>query len=224
MREDFDLTISINIKDACVVVEQQGKDGVVSTKRIPPHALTECIQRSRYDDEERVSGLLPENCLSVRTGRNFTTFFIRYPELYADITYQKTEYLHFPLPRLVFAFKYMPAEGKIAECRLCVVKDEKLTLETPAFWYPFSNVSNDGRICTGNNALPVYKDPSRLHTLAGYILRLPNNNDHYSSNHNRLNAEFRDLLEHLKDKEPGYYYTDILKGNHRTLNDFLNGR
>ena len=30
------------------------------------------------------------------------------------------------------------------------------------------NVSRDGRICLGNNALPLYKAPSKLHTLASY--------------------------------------------------------
>jgi len=46
-----------------------------------------------------------------------------------------------------------------------------------------------------DNALPVFKDPSRLHTLAGYLLRLPNNDDLYSDKNNRLYAGYRDLLE-----------------------------
>ena len=62
------------------------------------------------------------------------------------------------------------------------------------YCYPFSNVHGDKKICTGNNALPIYKDPVRLHTLAGYLLRLPNNNDLYSRSNNRLHAEYRDLL------------------------------
>ncbi len=224
MRDDFDLTIRINTEDSRVVVEQRKADGVMSTKNISPQSLSECIRDSRYEDEELSSGLLPKDCISVKINKKYNTFFIRCPDLYADFTYQGTEYLHFPIPRLVFAFRYMPVEGKIAGCSLCVVKDEKLTLETPTFWYPFSNVGSNGHICTGNNVLPVYKDPSKIHTLAGYILRLPNNNDHYSSDHNRLGAEFRDLLEHMKDKEPGYYYTDVLKENHQTLKDFLNRR
>ena len=224
MREEFDLTIRISTENARVVVEHQRADGAVSTKNISPHSLAECIKGSLHDQAEYFSGLLPEGCIAVKMDKSFTTFFIRYPELYADFTYQKTSYLHFPIPRLVFAFKYMPAEGKVAGCRLCVVKDEPLTLDTPTFWYPFSNVSSDGYICTGNNALPVYKDTSRLHTLAGYILRLPNNNDQYYSDHNKPGAEFRDLLEHMKDKSPEHYYSDILVKNNRTLRDFLNRR
>lgn len=224
MRDEFDLTIRINTKDARVVVEQRKADGVTSTKNISPQSFSECIHSSRYEEEDAVSGMLPKDCIAVRIGKNYNTYFIQYPELYADFRYQGTEYLHFPIPRLVFAFRYMPVEGKVAGCSLCVVKDERLTLETPTYWYPFSNVSVSGQICTGNNVLPVYKDPSKLHTLAGYILRLPNNNDHYSSDHNRLDAEFRDLLEYMKDKEPDHYYTDVLKENNRTLKDFLNRR
>ena len=41
-------------------------------------------------------------------------------QLYADITYYDTEYRDFPLPRLVFGFQYMPQEGKVAGCRVCV--------------------------------------------------------------------------------------------------------
>ena len=52
-----------------------------------------------------------------------------------------------------------------------MVKDERLKENTILYRYPFSNVSRDGRICLGNNALPVYRDPSKLHTLASYCHR-----------------------------------------------------
>lgn len=112
----------------------------------------------------------------------------------------------------------------MAGCRVCVVKDERLTSDTPTYSYPFSNVGGGGHICTGNNALPVYKDPAKLHTLAGYILRLPNNDDYFSPQHNRGHLGYRDLLEHLKDRTPAYYYSDVLVEDRRTLRDFLNGR
>jgi hypothetical protein len=34
----------------------------------------------------------------------------------------------------------------------------------------------------------------------------------------------RDLMEALKDKEPAYYYSDILIPNGAALNDFIIGR
>ena len=76
-------------------------------------------------------------------------------------------------------------------------------------------------LCTGNNELPVYKNRSTLATLPDYLLRLPNNNDSFNPRHNKLNLEYRDLLEHLKKKTPAYYYTDVLVPNGKTLRDFM---
>ncbi len=224
MLEPYNMSIHINTTTAQVLVEQRKKNGVVSRKNISPQSLSECFLTSRVNDERHSTGLLPENCIMVVTEKKFTCYFIRYPELSADFQYFDTEYRHFPIPRLVFGFKYLPMDHKIAGCSVCVVKDERLKEDTILYRYPFSNVSGGGHICLGNNALPVYKDPSRLHTLASYILRMPNNNDHYSKDNNRLNAEYRDLLEQMKLKTPSHYYTDVLVESGETLKDFLNRR
>lgn len=219
-----DMTIHIYPKQAEIVVEQQAAGGVTQRKNITPQSLLSCLISSQYDEQRRMTGLLPEHCIAAALEETNVSYFIRYPEQYADISYYGTAYLKFPLPHLVFDFRHMPLEGKVARCRLCVVENGPLTLDTPTYRYPFSNVSSDGSICTGNNALPVYKDPTRLHTLAGYILRLPNNNDHFSASNNRAHLGYRDLLEELKDKTPDYYYSDILVKDGKTLKDFLNGR
>ena len=224
MPKDFDMIIRINTDRAEVEVEQHSKKGVVTRKNISPESLSNCILTSRVDDESHSTGLLPEGCIAAVLEKKFVYYFIRYPELYADFSYYETEYLRFPIPRLVFCFKYMPHERKVAEVRLCVVKDERLTQDTPTYRYPFSNVHGNQSICLGNNALPVYKDPARLHTLAAYILRMPNNDDLYSDQNNRLHTGFRDLLEQMKNKTPAHYYTDVLVKDGKTLKDFLNGR
>ncbi len=224
MRPGFDMTIHISTERAEVVVEQQKAGGVTTHKHITPQALCDCFLNSRYDDERHPTGLLPEGCIAVTIEKKYIYYFMRYPELYADVTYHNTEYRDFPLPQLVFGFQYMPKEGKVAGCRVCVVKDERLTPDTPTYRYPFSNVHGNNRICTGNNALPIYKNPARLHTLMGYLLRLPNNDDLYSRDNNRLHAEYRDLLEQMKGKTPSHYYTDVLVEDGKTLKDFLNGR
>ncbi|MDE7219463.1 MAG: prokaryotic E2 ligase family D protein [Oscillospiraceae bacterium] len=224
MPKDYDMIIRINSDRAEVEVEQHSKKGVITRKNISPESLSNCILTSRLDDESHPTGLLPEGCIAVVMEKKYVYYYIRYPELYTDFSYFGTEYPHFPIPRLVFCFKYSPKTKKVAEASLCVVKDERLTLDTPTYQYPFSNVHNNLSICLGNNALPVYKDPARLHTLAAYILRLPNNNDLYSSQNNRLHAGFRDLLEQMKHKTPSHYYTDVLVESRETLKDFLSRR
>lgn len=224
MQKNYDMIIRINSERAEVEVEQHSKKGVISRKNISPQSLSDCILTSRVDDESHPTGLLPEGCIAVVMEKKHIYYYIRYPELCADFSYAGTEYPNFPIPRLVFRFKYLREEHKVVESSVCVVKDERLTPDTPMYRYPFSNVSGDGQICLGNNALPVYKNPARLHTLASYILRMPNNNDHFSAENNRLNAEFRDLLEQMKDKTPSHYYTDVLVGSQYTLKDFMTWR
>ena len=224
MPKDFDMIIRINTDRAEVEVEQHSKKGVVTRKNISPESLSSCILTSRVDDERHPTGLLPKGCIAVVLEKKWAYYYIRYPELYADFSYFGTEYPHFPIPRLVFRFKYLLHEHKVTEACLCVVKDERLTRDTPTYRYPFSNVHGNQSICLGNNALPVYKDPARLHTLAAYILRMPNNDDLYSDQNNRLHAGFRDLLEQMKNKTPAHYYTDVLVKDGKTLKDFLNGR
>lgn len=172
MPKNFDMIIRISSERAEVEVEQHSKNGVVIRKNISPASLSHCILTSRVDDESHPTGLLPEGCIAVVMEKKHVYYYIRYPELYADFSYYETEYLRFPIPRLVFCFKYLPADRKVVNASLCVVKDERLTLDTPTYRYPFSNVHGNLSVCLGNNALPVYKNPVRLHTLAAYILRM----------------------------------------------------
>ena len=220
MNSSGDLVLRISPDSSNVSVEQMVK-GVMSRKNIKADDLANCFLSSRHDDECHPTGLLPEGCIGVTITSKNTYYYIRYPDLRVDFSYFGTLYPNFPIPRLVFCFKYMPQEKKVSGCYVCVTKDERLTADTLLYHYPFSNVHNNLSICTGNNALPVYKDPTRLHTLASYLLRLPNNNDLYSVEHNKLHLEYRDLLEQMKGKEPSLYYTDVLIESGQTLKQFM---
>ena len=92
------------------------------------------------------------------------------------------------------------------------------------YHYPFSNVYDDFRVCVGNNVMPHFKSQAQLSRFPRYLLGIPNNNDYFKASHNKLHMEYRELLEHLKDKEPAYYYTDVLIESGKTLGDFIGGR
>lgn len=217
----YDTKILIASARGEIVVEQFGTDGVISRKNIAPDTLINSITNSRIDDGTYHSGLLPSGCIASSFTKDTQTYFLRHPDLMADITYAGTEYLNFPLPRLVFGMTYRPKEQKVTKCKVFVVADEKFTSQSKLYHYPFSNVGVNGHICLGNNALPRYKRPEQLSTLPDYILRMPNNNDHYSTQHNQQGLQYRDLLERLKDKSPAYYYEHILVESGRTLGQFL---
>ncbi len=69
-----------------------------------------------------------------------------------------------------------------------------------------------------------FSEAKSLHTLSSLpylILEMPNNDDHFSASHNQLKLEHQDLLEHLKDKSPDYYYEKVLIPSGRTLKEFI---
>lgn len=215
--------VIIKIRDDGTVAVEDNRDGVKGFKEISPDSLLECINRSLLRGTVS-SGLLPKGCLSFTAhDSGDKNVVILHPESRADITYYGTSYPDFPLPKLVFGF-YITKENRISQCRLGVVGNEShLKPTTPLFVYPFSNVSGT-HLCTGNNVLPKCQSLHTLGSVPYYILGMDNNNDHFTPSNNKQGLEMRDLLELLKDKEPEYYYTDILTPSKQTLGDFINGR
>ena len=217
-----ELRIRIIPEDGQILIETY-TDCIVKCKEVQENAFLDCIKSSIRRNYVS-SGLLPPNCLHIGIDSDGNkAYCLWYPRLYADTSYHETAYLNFPLPRLVFAF-HVDTEGKIGECRMGVVADEKPTMETVMYCYPFSNVSGTrGAICIGANALPKYKTPHALASLPALLLSIPNGDHSFNALNNKLGLQYRDLLEHLKDKDPSYYYSDVLIPNGKTLKDFIGG-
>lgn len=221
MNRETELLLRINPAGHHIRLETT-KNGVTACKEISEDALLECVKRSVKQDGVS-SGFLPAHCFHISVGHDGRRdYCLWHPELYADVSYFGTEYPHFPLPRLVFGFVVTP-QGKVFDCRMGVVEDGPITEKTEMYVYPFSNVSGFS-LCIGNNTLPAYKNSRTLATLPGYLLRLPNNDDRFNAKNNRLHMQYRELLNHLKNKTPAYYYTDVLIPSGKTLKDFINGR
>jgi hypothetical protein len=212
-----EIIIRIDPENSRVTLEED-REGVIARKEIDCKALYECIRRSIKTDGQ-FSGFLPQNCLSVYMSDKYTSAVIWHPRLRADITLHETVYPDFPLPRLVFGF-HVSREGKVSDCRVCVIADETPAPETQLYKYPFSNVQNTG-ICTGANPLPAYKDLRKVVSLPDFILRIPNSFESYNPENTRLKTGYRELMEHLKDKDTGYYYSDVLIPEKTTLSEFI---
>lgn len=197
------------------------EDGQMRTKVISIDTLTECIKGS-LTGIQITTGLLPENTLSVaiepNSGQRYAV--LEFTEERATVTYMKTEYSDFPLPRLLFGFR-VESSGRISGVNIGVPDLGKLTPETKMFFYPFSNV-NRFYMCTGANSLPHIKSLQQLENLPYYILSLPDNDDFYQERNNRLKMGHRDLLEHLRSKDRKYYYDQVLVPMpNTTLKDFI---
>jgi hypothetical protein len=218
-----EITIRIRPVEGTVTVEEH-TGNVVSVKNISHDDLLKCIEKGMKESKTVFSGFLPDNCVSYDVCDRHKTITLWIPPGHIDLTYHKTTYEKFPLPAMVFSIS-VSAGGKTSNHRMAVIADEKPTPKTPLFAYPFSNVYYDSRICVGAaNSLPAYKEVRTLETLPYHLLRLPNNDHMFSQHNNKLNLPYRDLLELLKDKDPSFYYNDILIPMNASLQDFIDGR
>lgn len=218
-----DIVLRVSPQKHTFTVEEHKPGGIIARKEILPMDLYFAINASNEAKNYIDSGFLPDNCIGVSLCSTETIFYLWYPERTAYISYGDREYPNFPIPRLVFAVNLL-STGRVGNCSIGVVADEKPAPETPMFYYPFSNVYDNGQVCTGNNVLPRYKKQSAVTNFPSFLLGIPDNDDFYDATHNKLRLSHPDLLEHLRDKDLAYYYSDILVPNGKTLNDFVNRR
>lgn len=218
-----EITIRVRPIDGVVRVEEH-TGNVVAVKNISRNDLVASLEKGIKESKTIKSGFLPANCISYDVSSHYKTVALWIPPGYADITYHKTAYEHFPMPAMAFSFR-VDAFGKTASHRLAIIADETPAPKTQLYLYPFSNVYEDGGICIGAaNSLPAYKNIRTLGTLAYHILRLPNNDHMFSRSNNKPKLLYRDLLELLKDKEPSYYYEHILIPRDAVLQDFIDNK
>lgn len=212
--------LSIHISDSAEIFVEERKNGIKSCKCISLDDLLVCIKSSIREIKPVYRAVLPKNALFYSCCPETGSFSaaMEYPYNKADITYMNTEYRDFPLPKLVFGFKV--AGKKIKKVYLGITGNGILRESSLMYTYPFSNVSNDFILCTGGNSLPEIKSPYSLSNMPDYILSLPDNDDYYNIRHNRLELGHRELMEHLADKSPEHYYSDILIPSGKTLSDF----
>ena len=212
--------LSVHISDGAEIFVEERKNGIKSCKCISLDDLLVCIKSSIREIKPVYRAVLPKNALFYSCCPETGDFSaaMEYPYNKADITYMNTEYRDFPLPKLVFGFKV--AGKKIKKVYLGITGNGILRESSLMYTYPFSNVSKDFVLCTGGNALPEIKSPYSLSNMPDYILSLPDNDDYYNIRNNRLELGHRELMEHLANKAPEYYYSDILIPSGKTLSDF----
>lgn len=124
-----DLVLRVSPSRNAFVVEEHKPGGIISYREIDPLELYYAISGSYTSNDFLESGFLPDHCLHVSMSTTERNYIIWNPELRADIIYRDTEYQDFPIPRLVFGLRILE-NGKVAECSMGVVADEKPTEDT----------------------------------------------------------------------------------------------
>lgn len=165
------------------------------------------------------SGILPNDCIafSEQNGERFVVVELGRDKI--DLTYEKTTYENFPVPRLLYGFQ-INENDRIANVYVTVAEQGTLRDDTKLYKYPFSNVKGFS-MCTGANVLPEIKHLRQLSGIPGYLFSMPDNNDYYSPGKTKLNMEYRNMLEFLQNKTADFYYTDVLIPSDKTLKDFI---
>lgn len=109
--------LSIHISDDAEITVEERENGIKTVKSISMKDFILCLQDSTKDIIPVRNIILPKNALfySFSNKSNEFSAVLEYPYAKADITYMKTEYPDFPLPKLVFGFKI---GGKAALLRL----------------------------------------------------------------------------------------------------------
>jgi len=69
--------------------------------------------------------------------------------------------------------------------------------------------------------MPQIKCLTQLRGIPYYVLSMPNNDDDYSGDKNKMDLPSRALYEHLKDKDTAYYYSDVLIESGKTIRNFI---
>ena len=202
--------LSIHISDSAEITVEERRNGIKRIKNISINDLLVCIKSSLREIKPVYHAVLPKNALFYSCCPETGDFSaaIEYPYSKATVTYMATEYPDFPLPKLVFGFK-IGGNGKIRRVYLGVAENGTLRENSKMFVYPFSNVREDFSLCTGGNALPEIKTPFSLSNMPDYILSLPDNDDYFNIRNNRLELGHRELMEHLADKSPEYYLSQM---------------
>ncbi len=112
-----EILLRVSPESGRFIVEEHKKNGVVSYKEISPLDFYNTIYGS-FDQEHFLrSGLLPPNCLQVSFCGEDKYFVLWNPELRADIFYGDTEYLDFPIPRMVFGIRTL-RDGRAVDCSM----------------------------------------------------------------------------------------------------------
>jgi len=217
--------VIVRIKPLCEQIQvETRKKGVMSVKNIALQDLIDSLSKSIKESKVISSGFLPENCLSIQVSDDLKSIVLWHPLQHCDYTLFKTTYENFPIPRMVFGFD-IDTSGKVKGHRMAIADDERPTVATRLYEYPFSNVYDNTSICIGAaNNLPVYEKLPSLASLPNLILSIPNNDHNFKRANNRLHLDYRELLDHLQDKDSAYYYEKVLvpRKDGKTLQDFIN--
>lgn len=191
-----DVYVKLQADGKVFVIENDG--AVTREKEIDPDSLISLVERSTYSQiTDSYGGVLPKHCIYYgfaerRSGEMFQVVMLERKGCVRP-------YNHFGsienvgYPKLIFAYKI--ANNKMVSSAVVAAIDEFIGELSPVYYFPYANVSHNGRICTGSYHYP------EIDTLTG-LNYLPE--DFYLIEHthekNAVSEVIRDILDQVKEK------------------------
>lgn len=164
---------------------------------------------------ENITPILPPNTIQyIELANGGYIIVLIKNKCQVDFDYGDKIYKKVGIPTLLFAFRMY--QDALQEGYVVSVKDKIIKAETPIFFYPFSNVFKDTRICWGNNKLPAFPDVLYVSNIADMFLSMPNSSHNYGFNSSGL--EYRPLLEALEGKN---FEESILLSANMTYSEWI---
>lgn len=209
----------LNPLKTVVKTELIREDGTRLVKHIPSDALASELQAHVHLAPVR-SGLLPPGCIALTAFQDGWDITLDCGLDHCTVWYHNTEFPDFPLPRILL--RCQVKGDRISGFALGIADTGIITLDTQMYRCPFPNV-NGFHLCTGSNQFTGYDTLWKLRSLPSRVISLPFGDDYYKPDCTKLDLSARDLFEHLKDKTPAYYYSDVLIPMGKTVTDFIGG-
>lgn len=188
---------SENLENLNVRIEE---NGVCTVKSILLDTFLRAVTTSTVRREEKVRYNLPQNTVSVATdGENTELIFFISKQVRPAIHNENTYLI--PYPPLLICISRNEYKEEINRVFIFAIKDS-FEEDRDLYFFPFSNVSNDGSVCFGSNKLPYVEDiKDNVKMVLDLFFSAPYNGDYYKMDRTSYLMSFEKLLENLNGKK-----------------------
>jgi hypothetical protein len=220
--ENMGNEIVIRLRDFSLPVIEEYQNGIKLGEGIFTHeTVAQAILRSSATNGF-VTPLLPRGSIRyIESNGGWRSFcFMEVPPHRRTVYYHEAVIEDVPFPRLIFGFELMQRDGKhdITSVMLGALEDQILANEeSEVYFYPYTNVYSDFKVCWGGSQLPCLDRISQLTTIPELFFNSPNSDCYYNSS-NVSNLPYRELVETLKGKE---FPDGFLRKTGRKLSEWI---
>jgi len=207
------ISLRLQADGTIFVIEENG--AVIKEKQIDPDSLITVIEKSVYSEiADSYGNILPKNCVYYGFAERRSGEMLQIVMLEREKCIRP--YNHFGqvemvgYPKLIFAYKI--ANKRIITSAVVAVTDEFITERSPVYHFPYANVFNNGRICTGNYHYPEIESLTGLNFLPEdfYLIE-------HTHEKNAAGEVIREILDQMKDKP----FDDKLLKFYKTFKQFV---